>query len=158
MIPLSKARRLQFLKLHNKNLPASKWNDKYLEKYFAADSLHPICIPFEDSSGIIGVAAGRLSSENPSKLNLSTLSVSPHARGKGCGEKLLRDFFRAALDIPSMKIVYLHFRDSNKKVKDFYTRFGFTNHKTCGKYSDGEQKHYMDIDKKSIQRYLSKFK
>lgn len=154
MTPISRAVRLEILNLHNQNLPNSKWNDKHLERYFANDYLHPICITIEGRNGLIGLAIGRLSFNNHSKLNLSTLSVSPRSRGRGYGEDLLKEFFIAALRISSMKIIYLHFRDSNRKVKDFYTRFGFEKHKICGKYSNGERKHYMEISLKSIQKYL----
>lgn len=156
MPTFSEAERLAILDLHNQSFPDSTWDSNDFEVFFADKSLRPICTTIKSGDETIGLAIGRLSFNDISRLNLSALSVSRRHQGNGHGEDLVKKFFHAALDITSMEKIFLHFRNSNKSVKKFYDRFGFKNHTICGKYSDGEKKHYMDIDRRSIQKYLSK--
>jgi len=150
----SKQQRLSLLRFYNRNFPKSKWSERGLERYFSDKKRHPICIIIKFKSKIIGLIMGRLSSDNKTKLNLAALLVSRQYQGKGYSKILIREFFKSAIKIPSQRIIYLHFRYSNKNLKSFYKRFGFGNCIVSGKYSNGEKKYYMDINKKSIQEYL----
>lgn len=97
----------------------------------------------------------RFSTNSRTSLNLATLLVSKQCRGKGYGDVLIKEFLKSAASIPRLKKIHLHFRDSNSQVENFYRRFGFGKHKICGTYSNGERKHYMEIDIKSIRGYLN---
>jgi ribosomal protein S18 acetylase RimI-like enzyme len=125
--------------LYNQTFSDSRWSDKCLEKYFSATGRHPICISIKNGEQLIGLAIGRLTRENKTKILLSTLSVSPRFLKNGYGNALMKKFFRATLAVPMAQSVLLHFRESNKGVLNFYFCFGFKNHKICGKYSNGEK-------------------
>ena len=153
----SRKQRMSLLSLHNQNFPKSRWNEKSLKKYFSNKKRRPLCITIGNKDKLTGLIIGRLSPINKSKLNLATLLVSHRYRGKGWGETLMREFFKSAVKIPSLQIIYLHFRDSNSPLENFYKRFGFGKHKIRGKYADGEKKHYVEISRKSIQKYLKNF-
>lgn len=150
----SKKQRLLLLRFYNKNFAKSKWNKKYFEKYLSEKKFYPICIIIKSQNEIGGLIMGKMSCTDRSRLNLTSLVVSFPYRGQGWGDLLIINFFSLALGISSMKSIYLHFRESNKGLKNFYKRFGFKNYTICGKYSNGEKKYYMEISRKSIQKYL----
>ena len=141
----SKQQRLSLLRFYNRNFPKSKWNEEPLKKYFSDRKRRPLCIIIRNKDKITGLIMGRLSSADSPRLNLAVLLVSRRYRGRGWGKILMRELFKSAVKIPSLQKIYLHFRDSNGQLKSFYKRFGFGKHEICGKYTDGEKKHYMEI-------------
>jgi ribosomal protein S18 acetylase RimI-like enzyme len=156
-LPGAKKERFEIIRLQNDTFPDSCWSNDYLEKYFADSSRCPICITIRSEKDFVGFSIARLDRNSDSRMLLSALSVSPQFRGNGYGEKLIKKFFVAALDLPSLKKIRLHFRDSNKQIENFYARFGFQNHEICSEYSNGEKKHLMEIDRRKIEDYLAKF-
>lgn len=155
LIVPTRQERLSILKLYNQNFPKSRWNEKSLQKYFSDRKRRPLCIIIGNKDKLTGLITGRFSPVDKSKLNLAALLVSRRYQGRGWGEILMREFFKAAVKIPSLQIIYLRFRDSNRNLKNFYKRFGFGSCVISGKYSDGEKKYYMEINRKSIQKYLN---
>jgi len=150
----SKSQRTAILDFHNQNFPNSKWNEHSFIKYFSEIPHHPICIAIRNEKAFDGIIIGRFSTNSQTSLNLATLLVSQRCRGRGYGEILMKEFFKSAANMPLLKKIYLHFRDSNSQIENFYQRFGFKKHRIYGKYSNGEKKHYMEISRKSIQEYL----
>lgn len=153
----SKSERTAILDFHNRNFPNSKWSDRSFEKYFLDTRHHPFCTAIKTGKNFHGIAIGRFSTNSRSSLNLATMLVSQKCRGKGYGDALMEEFFRSAAKITSMRKIHLHFRDSNSQVESFYKRFGFKKRRTRETYSNGEKKNYMEISRKSIQRFLSNF-
>jgi len=150
----SQLERTAILDFHNQNFPNSKWNERSFKKYFIDTPHHPICIAIRNENTLVGIAIGRFSTNSRTSLNLATLLVSKQHRGKGYGNALIRKFFESAVDISPLKKIHLHFRDSNIQIRNFYRRFGFEKHRICGTYVDGERKHYMEINRKSIEEYI----
>jgi ribosomal protein S18 acetylase RimI-like enzyme len=154
----TKSQLLEMLKLHNKAFPNSKWGKNYFEKFFSEKYRAPICVFVVKRKKIAGFAIGHRHPKNKSNFVLCLILVAPYHRGKKIGNELMIKFFAAAFELPWMKTLILHFRESNRRVKKFYTQFGFKNHRISGKYSNGEKKHYMSINRKSINKYLAKSK
>ena len=150
----SQSDRTAILDFHNRNFPNSKWSEQSFKKYFSETSHHPVCVAIKDGKIFNGIVIGRFSTNSRTSLNLATLLVSKQCRGKGYGDILMREFFKSAADIPDLKKIHLHFRDSNGQVKNFYRRFGFKKIEIKERYSNGEKKHYMEINRKSIQTCL----
>lgn len=153
----SQSERTAILDFHNQNFPNSKWSEQSFKKYFTNTPHHPVCIAIRNGKIFTGIAIGRFSTNSRSSLNLATLLVSKRCRGKGYGDVLIKEFFKSAASMLPLKKIHLHFRDSNGQIENFYKRFGFEKHGICGKYSNGEKKHYMEIGIKSIRAYLKDF-
>lgn len=150
----SQSERSAILDFHNRNFPSSKWSERSFKKYLVDTPHHPVCIAIRSEKTFAGIAIGRFSTNSRTSLNLATLLISRRCRGKGYGDVLMRKFLESSASIPFLKKIHLHFRDSNSQIKNFYKRFGFEKHRVCGKYSNGEKKHYMETSIKSIRAYL----
>lgn len=151
----SKSDQAAILDFHNRNFPSSKWREVYLERYFSETARNPICIAVKNGKKFNGLAIGKLSEINKTRLIFSSLLVSKPYRGKGYGDILIQEFFKSALEIPTLHAIDLHFRDSNSRVENFYRRFGFRKYKVREKYTNGEKKHSMKISRESIRKYLN---
>ncbi|MFT7723390.1 MAG: GNAT family N-acetyltransferase [Roseateles sp.] len=61
----------------------------------------------------------------PDSLYLAKLFVAPHARGRGCGDRLMRLLHSVALQSPGVKAIALHVRRDNPAARRLYERHEF---------------------------------
>lgn len=61
----------------------------------------------------------------PDSLYLAKLFVAPHARGRGCGDRLMQRLHAIAVQSPGVKAISLHVRHENAAARRLYERHGF---------------------------------
>lgn len=147
---LNFATRKQLLNFYNAGFPKSRWETDRLDSFFNKRG-KCLCFVVEDENEIRGLAIGKKSDNDKRCMILNALLIGGNLRGNGYAKKMMELFIEKSFNFDDIAKVCLHFRDSNN-LEDFYSKFGFGNHKICGTYKNGELKHYMEISKDGIIR------
>lgn len=131
--------------IYNKNFPLSRWSKKYFFTFLLDSPRSFFGFYIKQDENIIGLALGRLIPQDISIFCLSALWVDKRFRGQELGKKLVQKIISVIANKRSVGKIILHFRDSNNLEK-YYSRLGFSGHKITGAYSNGEPKHYMELN------------
>ncbi|HCP08489.1 MAG TPA: hypothetical protein DIT25_01680 [Candidatus Moranbacteria bacterium] len=142
---LSLEDRLSLLKSYLKDFPLSPWSQNYFFSFLSDSSRSSLGFCIKENDVLIGFILGRLLSKDSSVFCLSALWIDSDLRGKGLGGELVKNLIFAISSRKKIKKIILHFRDAND-LKDFYSRLGFSGHTLCGIYSNGDLKHYMELN------------
>ncbi|MDD5396616.1 MAG: GNAT family N-acetyltransferase, partial [Candidatus Moranbacteria bacterium] len=110
-----------------------------------------ICLVVEKENEIGGMIIGRKNKVTKNCVTLSALLVGDDLRGQGLAKKLAEMFMKKVFTREENLKIELHFRDSNN-LQNFYEKLGFEKHCVCGKYKNGEKKHYMEISRDDIMK------
>jgi ribosomal protein S18 acetylase RimI-like enzyme len=139
-------RKKSLLTFYNENFPLSSWSEKYFNTFLSDKNGRKMeCFVLEKNKKIIGFILGRKVGNIQARYNLTTLLIDKKNRGQGYSKLLLDAFLKTVKKNNLSRRAYLHFRDSNNFEK-FYQHYGFSGHRITGTYSNGEKKHYMEIE------------
>lgn len=149
---LSKQDSAILLRMHNDVFISSYWDEASWNRFLSPDKKLILCV-IKKKGSYTGFIMGRPTHKLASTILLNTLIVLPEHRKNGHGKLLVDFFLRTAFALPQTKKVILHFRESNKNtLLPYYKKLGFGNHSVCGKYSNGENKHYLSLTKSSYKK------
>ena len=145
-LAVKNSRKKQLSLFYNANFPLSQWSQNYFSAFLDDENeRRMLCLVLEKNSKILGFILGRAVGNINNRYNITTLLIDEDQRGKKYGQFLLNKFLKTLRKDKSVKKAYLHFRDSNN-LESFYNHCGFRKHRIAGYYSNGERKHYMEIN------------
>jgi RimJ/RimL family protein N-acetyltransferase len=119
-----------------------KWLNNQLNAIRKKQAVYLVAVNKEKE--ILGVTSIGLKRTVSSHIGSLGISVSKKARGKGLGEKLLREIIKEAkTNLKGLKVIRLEVFGNNKIAKSLYKKVGFKEHgrlpkglKHRGKYVD----------------------
>lgn len=142
---LSQKDRALLSDIYNKNFPLSPWSPEYFYSFLSDSSRSSLGFYMKQDAELVGLVLGRLLSAKSNVFCLSALWINKDFRKKGYGKTLVQKLIPAIAARKKIKKIILHFRDAND-LENYYSRLGFSGHKISGKYSNGNLKHYMELN------------
>lgn len=141
---LSKKKRIQLAAMYNEIFLFSPWSEKYFLAFLQNRSRWSLGYIIKEKNELAGFVLGRNSKRYAESFNLSVVCVDKKFRSKGAGKLLIRKIIQTVSRRKKLQKIFLHFRDANN-LKNYYSCFGFSNHKIDGTYSNGDLKNYMEL-------------
>lgn len=127
---------------YNENFPLSPWSEKHFRSILT--SKNTLCIIWKEKGSLAGFILGRRKRKDSPDCNLAILLVEKHFRKQGGAQNLIRKFLAEIRKNPTIKRVYLHFREENP-LQNLYSRSGFAGYKQDGSYRNGDKKYLMEL-------------
>ena len=113
---------------------AAHWSSDQYESLFTPDSVQRRCaLVVEEDAQVAGFIVARTIAD---AWEIENIAVSPDARRRGLGSRLLSEFLRRA-DRESGISVFLEVRESNLAARKLYEKWGFTQAGRRKKYYQG---------------------
>jgi len=129
-------------RLYNCNFRFSRWTKGY---FFSFVKYPAILYSIKVDKELAGFICGKPEAKSSKRYIISALLIKKKFRGKGYAESLVKKAIESISETRKFESIGLHFRDSNN-LKNFYKKIGFKNHKITGTYSNGEKKHFMEMN------------